>query len=146
MHSTDNNTWLCRNCNTLVDIKLDTCPSCNALRPEDKVNNEAIPEGISQEVRIENYTNATPKVKPKYNFRESVLTTVADITLILGIFLTASILIAPQIVELQYSEYTTMLVSICVAAALFISSITTWALLRTVADISHRTREIHERE
>ena len=83
MQSTDNNTWLCRNCNTLVDIKLGTCPSCNALRPEDEVNNEAIPEGISQEVRIENYTNA---------------------------------------------------------------SITTWPLLRSVADIAHRTREIHERK
>ena len=95
---------------------------------------------------MENYANATPQPKAKLNFRESVLVTVADISLVLGLFLVLSTLIAPQFVEIPFSEYTAIMASICIAVVLLAITMTTWALLRTVADISRRTREMHERE
>ena len=146
MQNIENTTWLCRNCNTLVDNGLDTCPSCNALRPEIDSEVEPAPEGIAQEVRMENYTNAMPKPKAKYNFRESVLTTVADIFLVLGLFFIVGTLIAPQVVELPYPPHTAMMGAICIAVLLLAITMTTWALLRTVADISRRPREMHERK
>lgn len=146
MQNIENTTWLCRNCNTLVDNSLNICPSCNALRPETDGEVEPTPEGIAEEVRMENYTNAIPKPKAKYNFRESVLTTVADIFLALGLFLVVGALIAPHAIELPYPSHTAMMGAICVAVLLLAITMTTWALLRTVADISRRTREMHERE
>ena len=146
MQNTENNTWLCRNCNTLVSSELEVCPSCKALRPETEAPVEPTPEGITQEVVVENYANATPQPKAKLNFRESVLVTVADISLVLGLFLVLGTLIAPQFVEIPFSEYTAIMASICIAVVLLAITMTTWALLRTVADISRRTREMHERE
>ena len=146
MQNTENNTWLCRNCNTLVSSDLDICPSCKALRPEKETITEPAPEGIAQEVVVENYANATPVKREKYSFRESVLTTIADITLALGLFFVVAALIAPHAIELPYDEYTAVMASVCIAIVLLGTTLATWALLRTVADISRRTREMHERE
>lgn len=146
MSNAEYNTWLCRNCNTLVSSELDICPSCKALRPESTEIETSAPEGIAEEIVVENYANATPATKAKYNFRESILTTFADIFLVLGMLFVVGIIIAPMIIDLPYPDYTTTLASACIAVALGAIVLTTWALLRTVADISHRTREIHERE
>ena len=145
MENRENNTWLCRNCNTLISNELHICPSCRALRPETESATEPTPEGIAHEVVIENYANAEPKAKVKYNFRESVLTTVADIALVLGMFFVLGALIFPMVFELPYSDYTVTMASVCLAVVLATITLTTWALLRTVADISRRTREMHER-
>lgn len=145
MENRENNTWLCRNCNTLISNELHICPSCRALRPETESATEPTPEGIAHEVVIENYANAEPKTKAKYNFRESVLTTVADIALVLGMFFVLGALIFPIVFELPYSDYTVTMASVCLAVVLATITLTTWALLRTVADISRRTREMHER-
>ena len=146
MSNAEHNTWLCRNCNTLVSSELDICPSCKALRPESTEIEVPAPEGIAEEIVVENYANATPATKAKYNFRESILTTFADIFLVLGMLFVVGIIIAPMIIDLPYPDYTTTLASACIAVALGAIVLTTWALLRTVADISRRTREIHERE
>lgn len=146
MSNAESNTWLCRNCNTLVSSELNTCPSCRALRPEEDTISESTPEGIAQEVVVENYANVTPEAKAKYNFRESILTTFADIFLALGMLFIVGILIAPMVIEFPYSDYTVTLASACIAVALGAITLTTWALLRTVADISRRTRKMHERE
>ncbi len=146
MSNAEHNTWLCRNCNTLVSSELDICPSCKALRPESTEIEAPAPEGIAEEIVVENYANATPATKAKYNFRESILTTFADIFLVLGMLFVVGIIIAPMIIDLPYPDYTTTLASACIAVALGAIVLTTWALLRTVADISRRTREIHERE
>ena len=87
MSNAEHNTWLCRNCNTLVSSELDICPSCKALRPENTEIEASTPEGIAEEIVVENYANATPATTAKYNFRESVLNTIADISLSLGLFL-----------------------------------------------------------
>ena len=145
MENVENRTWLCRNCNTLVSSDLNICPSCRALRPESEEITEPTPEDITQEVVVENYANITPAQKDRYNFRESVLITVADITLALGLFFVLAILIAPHTLELPYDEYTLVMASVCIAILLLGIILATWALLRTVADISRRTREIHER-
>ena len=145
MENRENNTWLCRNCNTLISNELHICPSCRALHPETESATEPTPEGIAHEVVIENYANAELKTKAKYNFRESVLTTVADIALALGMFFALGTLIFPMVFELPYSDYTVTLASVCLAVVLATITLTTWALLRTVADISRRTREMHER-
>jgi hypothetical protein len=146
MQNIENTTWLCRNCNTLVDNNLNMCPSCSALRPEIDDDVEPTPEGIAEEVHMENYTNAGPKPKAKYNFRESVLTTVADIFLALGLLLVIGSFIAPHVIELPYPPHTALMGAICIALLILAITMTTWALLRTVADISRRTREMHERE
>ena len=144
MPHAENNTWLCRNCNTLVSSELNICPSCKALHPKDEYADEPTPEGVAQEIVVENYANTTPETKSKYNFRESILTTFADIFLALGMLLVVGVLIAPMFIELPYSDYTVTLASACIAVALGAVVLTTWALLRTVADISRRTREMHE--
>jgi uncharacterized membrane protein len=125
---------------------LNTCPSCRALRPEEDTISESTPEGIAQEVVVENYANVTPEAKAKYNFRESVLNTIADISLSFGLFLVLAAFIAPHVIEHSYSEYTATMASICAAIVLLGVTMATWALLRTVADISRRTREMHERK
>ena len=146
MHTTENNTWLCRNCNTLISSELTTCPSCKALRPEDDAVAENTPDDIAQELVVENYANATPKTMAKHNFQESVLITIADISLALGLFFVSSVFIAPHVIEHPYDKYTAVMASVCIAAVLLGTTLATWALLRTVADISRRTREMYERK
>ena len=133
-------TWLCRNCNSIVNNELNTCPSCNALRPETEVDSEPTPDGIANEVRMEDYANTTPR-KGKYTFVESVLTTAADITLALGLFLTLGALIAPVVIDHGMTQYTAMMIAIFAAVVLFSTTMVSWALLRTIADISRRTRK-----
>lgn len=140
MQNAENNTWLCRNCNTLVSNDLTTCPKCDALRPEATELESTTPEGIASEVRMENYTNNTPKPTAKYSFKESVLNTVAEISLVLGLFLTVGTLLTPIVVDFELPKYTITLISICAAVVLFAITMTSWALLRCVADISRRTR------
>ena len=146
MSNAEHNTWLCRNCNTLVSSELDTCPSCKALRPESTEAETSAPEGIAEEIVVEDYANATPATKAKYNFRESVLNTIADISLSFGLFLVLAAFIAPDVIEHSYSKYTATMASICAAIVLLGVTMATWALLRCVADISRRTREMHERK
>lgn len=146
MQATENNTWLCRNCNTLVNSELNTCPSHRALHPETDAIEESTPEEIAQEVVVENYANATPKAKAKHNFQESVLITIADISLVLGLFFAVSAFIAPHAIEHPYDKYTAIMASVCATVVLLGTTLATWALLRTVADISRRTREMHERK
>lgn len=142
-HNTTGNEWLCRHCNTLVDNQIAKCPNCQADRPEEEIA-EPSPEGISQEIVLEGYTNVGPKVKAKYNFREGVLVNAADITLIIGLFCTFASLIAPIIVD--FGVTAPMLWATCIAIVIFATTMVSWALLRTIADISRRTREMHERE
>ena len=132
------NEWLCRNCNTLIDNSLQRCPQCNADRPEeDKL--EAV-EGATEEVVVrENYANAEPLPKAKYTFREGVLVNAADIILILGLFCTLGALIAPMFVDI--AGVNVMMWAVCAAVVVFAITMVTWALLRTVADISKRLRE-----
>ena len=139
MQKRENDTWLCRNCNTLVDGELHTCPSCNALRPEAEENSEPTPEGIASNVVMDEYANPTPQTS-KYNFKESVLTTAADITLALGLLLTLGALIAPVVIEHGMSQYTAMMIAICTAVVIFATTMVSWALLRVIADISRRSR------
>jgi hypothetical protein len=144
MSNNENSAWLCRNCNTLVSNEISTCPSCNALRPEASTETETIPEGLANEVRVETYAN--PKTnKGKYTFKESVLTTSADITLALGLFLTLGALIAPAIIDHGLAHYTAMMIAICSAIVIFATTMVSWALLHTIADISRRARHTHER-
>jgi hypothetical protein len=144
MSNNENSTWLCRNCNTLVSNEINTCPSCNALRPEASTEAETIPEGLASEIRVETYSN--PKYnKGKYTFKESVLTTSADITLALGLFLTLGALIAPAIIDHGLAHYTAMMIAICSAIVIFATTMVSWALLHTIADISRRARHTHER-
>ena len=140
MQNNENGAWLCRNCNTLVENKLDACPSCNALRPEVDTEIEPTPEGVASEIHMEDYANSTPQ-KDKYTFKESVLTTTADITLALGLFLTLGALIAPSVIEHDMSHYTAMMIAICAAVIIFATTMVSWALLRVIADISRRTRK-----
>lgn len=144
MQKSENNSWLCRNCNTLVNSDLTVCPKCNALRPEETELEPTTPEGIAPEVEMDDYANNAPTPKDSYNFKESVLNTVADISLVLGLFFTVATLIAPHIIEFALPKFTTTLISICAAVLLFATTMTTWALLRSVADISRRTRKLHE--
>lgn len=136
-------TWLCRNCNTLVDNDLNTCPSCNALRPETEAEVEPTPEGIASEVKMENYANPTAP-KREYTLKESVLTTTADIALALGLFLTLGALIAPVVIDHDLPQYTAMMTAITAAIVIFATTMVSWAILRTLADISRRTRDMHE--
>jgi hypothetical protein len=135
---------LCRNCNTLVSNEINTCPSCNALRPEADTATEVIPEGLASEIRVETYSN--PKYsKGKYTFKESILTTSADITLALGLFLTLGALIAPAVIDHELAHYTAVMIAICSAIVIFATTMVSWALLHTIADISRRARHTHER-
>lgn len=137
MNSADKNAWLCRNCNSLVDAELKTCPQCHADKPEVS-DMEPQPEGVAEVVECENYTNATPKPKAKYIFREAVLANAADIILVLGLFATFGALIAPLIVD--FGVDAPMMWAVCIAVAMFALTMTTWAWLKSVAEISRMLR------
>ena len=129
--------WLCRNCNSLVDNALKTCPTCGAESPEQS-NSEPTPEGIDDVVKRESYANATPAAKAKYNLREAVLVNAADILLILGLLCTFGALILPIFLrEVEFIK----LWSLAAAIILFAMSMIQWALFRSIAYISRRLRE-----
>ena len=132
------NEWLCRNCNTLVDNALEQCPQCHADRPEEEMM-EASESDVEEVVKRDNYANAEPLPKAKYNFREGVLVNAADITLILGLFCTVGALIAPMFMEVEGVNL--MMWAVCIAVAVFATAIVSWALLRTIADISRMLRQ-----
>ena len=134
----EKDTWLCRNCNSLVDVKLQQCPGCHAERPEEEVI-EAAPEGIESVVTRDNYTNAEPRPKSKYIFRESVLVNAGDILLVLGLFCTFGALIAPIIID--FGVDAPMIWATCGAVVIFAITMITWATLRTLAEISRMLRE-----
>lgn len=133
----EQNTWLCRNCNSLVDTKLKECPSCHAERSDEEVN-EVIPEGIESVVKRDNYTNAEPRPKSKYIFREAVLVNAGDILLVLGLFCTFGALIAPIIID--FGVDAPMIWATCGAVIIFAITMITWATLRTLAEISRMLR------
>lgn len=137
----DKETWLCRSCNTLVSNETNICPACSAERPEE-VASESIPEGIESVIERKNYTNAEPRPKAKYIFRESVLVNVGDILLVLGLFCTFGALIAPIIVD--FNTDAPMIWAICTAVCIFASTMVSWAILRTLAEISRMLRERNE--
>lgn len=143
MSNENNNTWLCRNCNSLISNDIDKCPRCDAERPETLSAAEQMEQNELSETTIveENYTNAVQPAKSKYNFRESVLTFAADTTLVLGLFCTFGALISPMFIA---DVENIKLMSICAAVLLFAFSMVQWALLRSVADISRRLRERDE--
>ena len=134
-------TWLCRSCNTLVSNEINTCPACSAERPEE-LDNEPTPEGIESVVKRDNYTNATPRPKSKYIFRETVLVNAGDIFLVLGLFCTFGALIAPIIID--FGVDAPMIWAICVAVCIFATTMVSWAILRTLAEISRMLREKSE--
>ena len=134
-------TWLCRNCNTLVSNEINICPNCIAERPEE-VATEPIPEGIESIVKREYYTNNEPRPKSKYIFRETVLVNAGDIFLVLGLFCTFGALIAPIIID--FGVDAPMIWAICVAVCIFATTMVSWAILRTLAEISRMLREKNE--
>lgn len=134
----DRDTWLCRNCNSLVDVKLQQCPGCHAERPDEE-NTETIPEGIESIIKRDNYTNAEPHPKSKYIFREAVLVNAGDILLVLGLFCTFGALIAPIIID--FGVDAPMIWATCGAMVIFAITMITWATLRTLAEISRMLRE-----
>ena len=132
--SENSNTWLCRNCNTLLSTETNLCPKCGTERGEECENGE------QQEAIIAgDYANSSEVKKNKYIFRESVLVYAADITLILGIFLALAALLIPNFIEVNFNNPT--LLSITSAVVIFITSLVSWAILRTLADISRMLRE-----
>lgn len=133
----DKSTWLCRNCNSLVDTKLQQCPTCQADRPEEQ-SVEATPEGIESVITRENYTNAEPRPKSKYIFREAVLVNAGDILLVLGLFCTFGALIAPIIID--FGVDAPMIWATCGAVLIFAITMILWATLRTLAEISRMLR------
>lgn len=135
--TTNSSEWLCRNCNTLVSSEINICPKCHADKPEETTE-ETNTEGVAESVVIENYSNAQAEQKAKYTFRESVLVTAADIILTLGLFCTFGALIMPMFVEMANIK----IIALSAAIALFAFSMISWAMLRTVADISCRLREL----
>ena len=134
-------TWLCRNCNTLISNDINICPACSAERPEE-VATESIPEGIESIIKRENYTNAEPRPKSKYIFREAVLVNAGDIILVLGLFCTFGALIAPIIID--FGVGAPMIWAICAAVLIFATTMISWAILRTLAEISRMLREKSE--
>lgn len=134
-------TWLCRNCNTLISNDINICPACSAERPGES-ETEAIPEGIKSVVKRENYTNAEPHPKSKYIFREAVLVNAGDIILVLGLFCTFGALIAPIIID--FGVDAPMIWAICAAVLIFATTMISWAILRTLAEISRMLREKSE--
>ena len=137
-HNIDKDTWLCRNCNSLVDTKLKECPSCHAERSDEEIL-EIIPEGIESVVKRDNYTNAEPRPKSKYIFREAVLVNAGDILLVLGLFCTFGALIAPIIID--FGVDAPMIWATCGAVIIFAITMITWATLRTLAEISRMLRD-----
>ena len=134
----EQNTWLCRNCNSLVDTKLKECPSCHAERSDEEIL-EVIPEDIESVVKRDNYTNAEPRPKSKYIFREAVLVNAGDILLVLGLFCTFGALIAPIIID--FGVVAPMIWATCGAVITFAITMITWATLRTLAEISRMLRD-----
>lgn len=141
MSDIDKETWLCRSCNTLVSNDINVCPACSAERPEE-ITNEPIPEGIESVVKCDNYTNAEPRPKSKYIFRETVLVNAGDIFLVLGLFCTFGALIAPMIMD--FNTDAPMIWAICAAVCIFATTMVSWAILRTLAEISRMLREKSE--
>ena len=133
----EQNTWLCRNCNSLVDTKSKECPSCHAERSDEEIL-EVIPEDIESVVKRDNYTNAEPRPKSKYIFREAVLVNAGDILLVLGLFCTFGALIAPIIID--FGVDAPMIWATCCAVIIFAITMITWATLRTLAEISRMLR------
>lgn len=133
--------WLCRSCNTLVSNETNICPVCSAERPEE-VASEPTPKGIESVIRRENYTNDKPRPKSKYIFREAVLVNAGDILLVLGLFCTFGALIAPIIIE--FSIDAPMIWAICAAVCIFATTMVSWAILHTLAEISRMLREKNE--
>lgn len=101
-----------------------------------------IPEDIDNVVKRDNYTNAEPRPKSKYIFRETVLVNAGDIFLVLGLFCTFGALIAPIIVDFNIDA--PMIWAICAAVCIFATTIVSWAILRTLAEISRMLREKNE--
>lgn len=135
----ENNTWLCRNCNTLLSTEVDHCPKCGAERTVECKNSEQ-----QEVVIVSNYANNSEVKKNRYIFRETVLIYAADITLILGIFLALGALLMPHIVEINHNN--TTLLSIVSAIAIFLTSLVSWAILRTLAETSRMLREKDKKE
>ena len=129
-------TWLCRNCNSLISNDISICPKCSTERGEE-LQDEPTPEEISEVVKLEEYGNPKPQ-KSKYIFREAVLVNTADITLIIGLFCTFGSLIAPYIIELNLTA--PMMWAIIAAVAIFATTMVSWAILRTLAEISRMLR------
>ena len=132
---------MCRSCNTLVSNEINICPACSAERPEE-IETESTPEGIESLIQRDNYTNAEPRPKAKYIFREAVLVNAGDIFLVLGLFCTFGALIAPMIVD--FNTETPMIWAICAAICIFATTMVSWAILRTLAEISRMLREKNE--
>jgi hypothetical protein len=103
---------------------------------------ESLPEGINNNVEYDNYANATPRTRGKYIFREAVLANTADISLILGLFCTFASLIAPLIVDFNITA--PMLWAICIAILIFATTMVSWALLKSIAEISRHLRQREE--
>ena len=137
----DRETWLCRSCNTLVSNEINICPACSAERPEE-IETESTPEGIESLIQRDNYTNAEPRPKAKYIFRETVLVNAGDIFLVLGLFCTFGALIAPIIIDFGIDA--PMIWAICAAVCIFATTMVSWAILRTLAEISRMLREKSE--
>ena len=132
-----NNGWLCRNCNRAIHTELAKCPICGAERPE-AVDNESTEEAIV----IEKVSESPAPEKKIYLLRESVLVNAADITLILGTFCSFGALIAPMFIDSNIKHITTLSIVSCVA--IFLTSLVSWALFRTLAEISRMLRERSE--
>ena len=132
--SDNNNTWLCCNCNTLLSNDINHCPKCGAERGEACEINEQ-----QDTIKVDDYANYIEAQKNKYIFRESVLIYAADITLILGIFLALGALLLPHMIDINYNNPT--LLSIVAAVAIFLTSLVSWAMLRTLADVSQMLRK-----
>lgn len=129
--------WLCRNCNSLVDSSVDQCPHCHASRPEEESTSHG-QEANDMVIERDNYSNATPQPKAKYNFREGVLVNSADIILILGLFCTFGAIIAPNFIDVEVDN--AMMWAVCIAVVVFALSMILWAALRTLAEVSRMLR------
>ena len=137
--SENNNTWLCCNCNTLLSNDINHCPKCGAERGEECEINEQ-----QDTITVDDYANYIEAQKNKYIFRESVLIYAADITLILGIFLALGALLLPHMIDINYNNPT--LLSIVAAMATFLTSLASWAILRTLAEVSQMLRKNNQKE
>lgn len=140
MSEIENDKWLCRNCNTLVSGETNICPKCRAERPEEAT--ESTPEEIADVVHKEGYANAE-RSRSKYIFREAVLINSADIILVLGLFCTFGALIAPIVVD--FGVEAPMMWAICAAVLIFATTIISWAILRTLGELSRMLREREEK-
>lgn len=131
--------WLCRSCNTTVDGHITKCPKCGAEHHE-----ELQTEADEGEVVVIEESKPAEIKKAKYIFRESILVNAADILFILGAFCSVATLISPMFVGDNIQHIT--IISIVAGIVIFCLSIITWALLRSVAEISRMLRERSEKE